>query len=45
MSRENVQVIQDALARFMATGEPPWDVLRKDVEVHDHDMVESLRVV
>jgi ketosteroid isomerase-like protein len=41
MSQENVQVVQGALARFVATGEPPWDLLHEDVEVHDHDIMDS----
>src|SRR5271157_4187196 len=41
MSQQDVRVIQDALARFMATGEPPWDALHEDVEVRDHDIMDA----
>src|SRR3954447_10169237 len=34
-------MIQDALARAVATGEPPWDMLHEDVEVHDHDLFDA----
>ncbi len=41
MSQENVKVVEDALGRFVATGEPPWDAIREDVEVRDHDMMDA----
>jgi ketosteroid isomerase-like protein len=41
MSQENVEMVQSALERFAASGEPPWDLLHNDVEVHDHDIVDA----
>jgi ketosteroid isomerase-like protein len=37
MSRENVELVQRVLEHFMATGEPPWELLDEEVEVSDHD--------
>jgi ketosteroid isomerase-like protein len=37
MSRENVELIQRGLARFMTTGEPQWEMFDQDVEIYDHD--------
>ena len=36
-----MSIIKDALARFAQTGEPPWDAIHEDVEVHDHDIVDA----
>lgn len=41
MSRPNVELVIDALSRFGTTGEPPWDAIREDVEVRDHDMMDA----
>ena len=41
MSQENVEVVQQSLARFAATGEPPWDLLDEQIEVHDHDIMDA----
>jgi len=41
MSDENVNMVRRALERFIATGEPPWDALHEDVEVHDHDIMDA----
>ena len=35
MLQENVQLVEASLERFAATGEPPWDLLHDQVEVHD----------
>ncbi len=41
MSQENVELIQGVLAGFIATGEPSWDSLDEQIEVHDHDLVDA----
>jgi ketosteroid isomerase-like protein len=41
MSQENVQLVQESLRRFATTGEPPWDLIQEQVEVHDHDIVDA----
>ena len=41
MSEENVELIQKALGAFVSSGEPPWDALHEDVEVHDHDIMDG----
>jgi ketosteroid isomerase-like protein len=41
MSRENVELVRESLERFVATGEPAWDVLHEEIEVHDHDILDA----
>jgi ketosteroid isomerase-like protein len=41
MSQENVQLVQQSLERFAASGEPAWDLLHEHVEVHDHDIMDA----
>ena len=41
MSRENVARVQGALEHFATTGEPPWNALHGEVEVHDHDIMDA----
>jgi ketosteroid isomerase-like protein len=41
MSPDNVRLVQDALERFVATGEPPWDALHEEIAVHDHDIMDA----
>jgi hypothetical protein len=41
MSQEDVQIVQESLERFAATGEPAWDLLDEQVEVHDHDIMDA----
>jgi hypothetical protein len=38
MSQENVEIVQQALGHFQQTGEPLWDTVDPNVEVHDHDI-------
>jgi len=37
MSRANVEIVRGGWERYMATGEPPWDLFHDALEVHDHD--------
>jgi ketosteroid isomerase-like protein len=41
MSQENVELAQDALREFAASGEPTWELLHDEVEVHDHDIMDA----
>ncbi|HWG08693.1 MAG TPA: nuclear transport factor 2 family protein [Solirubrobacteraceae bacterium] len=41
MSQENVELVRESLERFVATGEPAWDMLDEEIEVHDHDIVDA----
>ena len=41
MSQENVTRVQEALEHFATTGEPPWNALHGEVEVHDHDIMDA----
>ena len=41
MSQQNVELVQRSLERAVVTGEPPWEVLDEEVEVHDHDIMDA----
>jgi ketosteroid isomerase-like protein len=41
MSQETVRLVQDSLERFIATGEPVWDAMHDEIEVHDHDILDA----
>ena len=41
MSQENVELVQSVFAGFIATGEPEWDSLDEQIEVHDHDVMDA----
>jgi ketosteroid isomerase-like protein len=37
MSEANVEIVRRGTEQFMATGEPPWEIIDEGVEVYDHD--------
>jgi ketosteroid isomerase-like protein len=37
MSKANVEIVRRGTEQFMATGEPPWEMIDEGVEVYDHD--------
>jgi ketosteroid isomerase-like protein len=37
MSQENVELVQQGLGYFMATGEVPWEIFDEGIEIYDHD--------
>jgi ketosteroid isomerase-like protein len=37
VSQESVEIVQRGTEQFMATGEPPWEMIDEGVEVYDHD--------
>lgn len=41
MSQENVKLAQDALTAFAGSGEPAWELLDEEIEVHDHDIMDA----
>jgi hypothetical protein len=41
MSQEDVELVREALERLLRTGEPAWDVIHEEVEVHDHDIPDA----
>ena len=41
MSQHNVELVQAALAGFVASDEATWAPLDKDIEVHDHDIMDA----
>jgi hypothetical protein len=41
VSQQNVELVQVLLEGFIATGEPSWDLLHEQIEVHDHDVMDA----
>ena len=41
MSQQNVELARRAVEHLMATGEPPWDALDEEIEIHDHDILDA----
>jgi ketosteroid isomerase-like protein len=41
MSQENVEFIQRGVGHFIRTGEPAWEQIHPDVDVHDHDIPDA----
>jgi ketosteroid isomerase-like protein len=41
MSQQNVEIVRRAMEHFVATGEPAWDALHEECEVHDHDIMDG----
>ena len=41
MSQENVELVQRGWEHFMATGEPLWEEVHEDFEIHDHDILDA----
>jgi len=41
MSQENVDTVRRAFEHFASTGEPAWETLHPEVEVHDHDIPDA----
>lgn len=37
MSQDNVELVQRAFEHFLATGEPPWDMIDEELQLFDHD--------
>jgi ketosteroid isomerase-like protein len=41
VSEQNVELVRTALAPFLRTGEPRWDLLGEEIETHDHDIMDA----
>jgi ketosteroid isomerase-like protein len=41
MSQENVDLVRRSIEATVVDGEPPWDALHEEIEVHDHDMLDA----
>ena len=41
MSEADVEVVRRSLRAWRRTGEPAWDSVSEDVEVHDHDIMDA----
>jgi ketosteroid isomerase-like protein len=40
-AREDVEIVRDSMSRWRRTGEPPWELIHPDAEVHDHDIMDA----
>ena len=36
-----MEIVENGLAAFAATGEPVWETLHPEIEVHDHDIMDA----
>ena len=41
MSAESVELVRSSLEHYLTTGEPAWETLHEDIEVHDHDVMDA----
>src|SRR5436305_13019853 len=41
MSQQNVELVRTAVGPFFETGEPAWELVAEDVEIHDHDIMDG----
>jgi len=41
MSEQNVELVREALGRFVATGEVFWEILDEHVVIEDHDIPDT----
>jgi ketosteroid isomerase-like protein len=41
MSQENVELVRSAAEHFQRTGEPMWEMLHPEIEIHDHDIPDA----
>src|SRR5271166_1005988 len=41
MSQENVEIVQDLLEQFIATGKPTRDTLDQEIVAYDHDVMDA----
>jgi ketosteroid isomerase-like protein len=41
MTQPNVVLVTEILARFVASGEISWELLDRDIEVRDHDVIDA----
>ena len=41
MSQHNVEILRHAIEHFFRTGEPLWEQIDPEVEVHDHDIPDA----
>ena len=41
MSQENVELFRRGIEHFMQTGEPLWETLDEQIEIHDHDILDA----
>jgi len=41
MSHESVELFRRGIEHFMRTGEPLWETLDEQIEIHDHDILDA----
>jgi ketosteroid isomerase-like protein len=41
MSQENMEIVRRGLGVYLATGEPPWELVDEEVGVYDHDTLDQ----
>jgi ketosteroid isomerase-like protein len=41
MPQQNIELLRRGFERLVATGEPLWDTVHEEVEVHDHDILDA----
>ena len=41
MSQESVELFRRGIEHFMRTGEPLWETLDEQIEIHDHDILDA----
>jgi ketosteroid isomerase-like protein len=41
MSATNVELVRRTVDHLMATGEPSWETLDEEIEIHDHDILDA----
>ena len=41
MSEQNVELVGTAFAQLPLAGEPRWDLLHEEIEIHDHDLMDA----
>jgi ketosteroid isomerase-like protein len=41
VSEADVAIVLEALRAWQRTGQPAWDLTHRDVEVHDHDLMDA----
>jgi ketosteroid isomerase-like protein len=41
VSESDVELVRRSLQTWRHTGEPAWDLVTEDVEVHDHDIMDA----
>src|SRR5689334_18500577 len=41
MSETDVEIVRRSLQTWRRTGQPAWELITEDIEVHDHDIMDA----